>query len=174
MKPLLLSLLSTLGVLLGVAGLGVIIWGFIRMRRASRTRSWPTTQGTIRSSRVTSREAPAVETETRYDEDAPAPAPQVLYRPQVEYTYTVDRQTYTGTELGVDVVEVSSRQHAQAHAARYAPGRPVTVFYDPEDPSRALLEPGVQGTSWALPAAGAACVVVAAAFYFFVRWYSGR
>lgn len=174
MKPLLLSLLSTISVVLGLVGLGVLVWGFIRMRQSARTRSWPTTQGTIRSSRVTSREAPALQTETSYDDDAPAPAPRILYSPQVEYTYTVEGQRYTGTELTLDSVEVSNKQHAQAHAARYAPGRPVTVFYDPEDPSRALLEPGVHSTSWAIPAAGAACLFVTGAFYLFVRWYSGR
>ena len=41
-------------------------------------------------------------------------------------------------------------------------------------PHRALLEPGVQGTSWALPIAGAACLIVTGAFFFFVRWFSGR
>jgi hypothetical protein len=174
MKPLLLSLLSTVSVVLGLVGLGVLVWGFLRMRQTARTRSWPTTQGTIRSSTVTSREAPPLTSESSYDDDAPKPKPQVLYRPQVEYTYTLGQETYTGTALGRDVLEVSSRQHAQAHAARYVPGAPVTVFYDPADPGQALLEPGVQGASWALPGAGAACLFITGAFYLFIRWYSGR
>lgn len=174
MKPLLLSVLSTIAVILGVVGLGVLVWGFLRMRQTARTKHWPTTQGTIRSSTVTSREAPPLNQEESYDDDAPKPKPQVLYRPRVEYTYTVDGQTYTGTALGRDVVEVSSSQHAQTHAARYVPRAPVTVFYDPNDPSQALLEPGVQATSWAIPGAGAACLIVTTAFYFFIRWYSGR
>jgi cytoskeletal protein RodZ len=174
MKPLLLSVLSTIAVILGVVGLGVLVWGFLRMRQTARTKNWPTTQGTIRSSTVTSREAPPLRQEESYDDDAPKPKPQVLYRPRVEYTYTVDGQTYTGTALGRDMVEVSSSQHAKTHAARYVPRAPVTVFYDPNDPSQALLEPGVQATSWAIPGAGAACLIVTTAFYFFIRWFSGR
>lgn len=173
MKPLLLSVLSTLGVLLGLVGLGVVVWGLLRVRRTSRTRTWPTTRGTIRSSTVVSREAAPLRTESSYVDDTP-PAPQVLYRPQVEYTYTVGQKTYTGTALGVDEVEVSSQQHARAHAARYAPGAAVTVFHDPEDPGKALLEPGVQAVSWAVPAAGGICLAVASALYLFIRWYSGR
>lgn len=174
MKPLFLSVLSTISVILGVVGLVVLVWGFLRMRQTARTKHWPTVKGTIRSSTVASREAPAMRQDSSDDDDAPKPPPQTLYRPQVEYTYTVDGQTYTGTELGRDVVEVSSRQHAQAHAARYVPRTPVTVFYDPNDPSQALLEPGVQASSWAIPGAGAACLIVTTAFYFFIRWYSGR
>lgn len=174
MKPLLLSVLSVIAVVLGVAGLGVLVWGFLRMRQTARTKDWPTTQGTVRSSTVTSREAPPMRQESSYDDDAPKPKPQVLYRPQVEYTYTVDGHTYTGTALGRDVVEVSSKEHAAEHAARYRPRAPVTVFYDPADPSQALLEPGLQASSWAIPGAGAACLIVSTAFYFFIRWYSGR
>ncbi|MCY1018207.1 DUF3592 domain-containing protein [Pyxidicoccus sp. MSG2] len=174
MKPLLLSVLSTIAVILGVVGLGVLVWGFLRMRQTARTKNWPTTQGTIRSSTVTSREAPSLKQEESYDDDAPKPKPQVLYRPRVEYTYTVDGQSYTGTALGRDVVEVSSQQHAQTHAARYVPRAPVTVFYDPNDPGQALLEPGVQAASWAIPGAGAAGIIVSTAFYFFIRWFSGR
>ncbi|MFP2928803.1 DUF3592 domain-containing protein [Pyxidicoccus sp. 3LG] len=173
MKPLLLSVLSTISVILGVTGLGVFVWGFLRMRKTARTRSWPTTQGTIRSSRVTSRDAPVLPDDSS-DDDASTPRTQRLYRPEVEYTYTVGRQTYTGTQLGFDVVEVSSQEQARAHAARYAPGSPVTVFHDPEDPGQALLEPGIQATSWAIPGAGVACLFVATAFFFFIRWFSGR
>ncbi|WP_164021548.1 DUF3592 domain-containing protein [Pyxidicoccus trucidator] len=174
MKPLLLSVLSTISVILAVTGLGVLVWGLRRMQQIARTADWPTTEGTIRSSTVTSREVAPINAETSYDDDAPKPAPQILYRPEVEYTYTVDGQSYTGTSLGKDVVEVSSKQHAQAHAARYPRGTPAKVFYDPEDPSQAVLEPGVQATSWAVPGAGIASIAVATAMYFVIRWFSGR
>ncbi|MFP2904287.1 DUF3592 domain-containing protein [Pyxidicoccus sp. 3LFB2] len=174
MKPLLLSVLSTISVILAVTGLGVLVWGLRRMQQTARTADWPSTQGTIRSSTVTSREAEPLNPETSYDDDAPKPKGQTLYRPQVEYTYTVDGQTYTGEALGRDVVEVSSKQHAQSHAARYARGATVPVFYDPEDPSQALLEPGVQASSWAVPGAGIASIAVATALFFVIRWFSGR
>jgi hypothetical protein len=174
MKPLFLSVLSVISVILAVTGLGVLVWGFRRMQQSSAMKDWPTTQGTIRSSTVVSREAAPLNAEESYDDDAPKPKPQVLYRPDVEYTYTVNGETYTGNLIAFDVTEVSSKQHAQAQAARFVPRAPVTVYYDPEDPQHALLEPGVQAASWAIPGAGAACIFIATAFYFFIRWFSGR
>lgn len=172
MKALLLSLLSTISVVLGLVGLGVLGWGFWRMRRASRSRAWPTVQGTLVSSTTASREAPPLP--SRDGDAAASRPPRTLYRPEVAYTYTVGGRSYTGTQLGLDEVEVSSERHAQAHAARYVPGAPVTVFHDPEDPSRAVLEPGVGAASWAIPAVGAVFLVVTGALYLFIRWYSGR
>ncbi len=174
MKPIFLSVLSVISVILAVSGLGVLVWGLRRMQQASVAKDWPTAQGTIRSSTVVSREAEPINPQESYDDDAPKPKGQVLYRPEVEYTYTVGGETYTSNTLAWDVTEVSSRQHAQTQAARYTPKAPVTVYYDPEDPSRALLNPGVQAASWAVPGAGGACILIATAFYFFIRWFSGR
>ncbi len=174
MKPALLSLLSTIGVVLAVTGLIVLGFGMRRMGQASRRRKWPTTPGSIRSSTTVARIAPALPQHGEDEEDAAARPPQTLHRPEVTYTYTVDGKTYTGTALGLDTVEVSNERMAREHAARYVPGAPVTVYYDPENPSRALLEPGIHSDSWLIPGAGAACLIVAAALYGFVRWFSGR
>lgn len=172
MKALLLSLLSTLSVVLGLVGLGVLGWGFWRMWQAARSRAWPTTQGTILTSTTASRAAPPRPSDD--EDEAAARSPQTLYRPEVTYTYTVGGRTFTGSALGLDAVEVSSERQAQAHAARYVPGAPVTVWYEPGNPGRAVLEPGVGAASWAIPAVGAVFLVVTGALYLFIRWYSGR
>lgn len=174
MKPALLSLLSTIGVVLGVTGLVVIGLGLRRMGQAARSRKWPTAPGSIHSSTTVSRTAPPLPQQDEDEEQAASRPPQLLHRPEVTYTYTVHGKSYTGTTLGVDQVEVSSERQAREHAARYVPGAPVTVYYDPENPSRALLEPGVHSTSWLFPAVGVVFLVVATALYAFVRWYSGR
>ena len=174
MKPALLSLLSTIAVVLGLVGLAVIGLGLRRMGQAARSRKWPTTPGSIRSSTILSRLAPTLPQADEDEEQAAARPPQTLYRPEVTYTYTVEGKTYTGTKLGGDTVEVSSERHAREHAARYVPGAPVTVYYDPENPSHALLEPGVHSVSWLMPAVGVVFLIVTAALYGVVRWYSGR
>ncbi|HEX8823743.1 MAG TPA: DUF3592 domain-containing protein [Archangium sp.] len=174
MKPLLLSLLSTISVVLGLVGLVVIGWGLRRMSQASRTRKWPTTQGSILSSTTVSRIAPPVPRPGEDEEETAARPPQTLYRPEVTYTYKVGQRSFTGTALGSDEVEISSERQARDHAARYVPGSPVTVYYDPEDPQRALLEPGIQATSWVLPTVGVVFLIVTGALSFFIRWYSGR
>lgn len=174
MKPLVLSLLSTLSVILGLVGLTVVVLGLRRMGRASRSRSWPTAPGVIVSSTTVARQAPAIPRPGEDEDETAARPPQTLYRPEVTYTYTVGGRTFTGSALGVDEVEISSEDKARAHAARYAPGASVTVHYDPQAPDRAVLEPGVSAASWALPAVGVVFLAVTGALYLFVRWYSGR
>jgi hypothetical protein len=173
MKPLLLSLLSTLSVILGLVGLWVLGLGLRRMAQASRSRRWPTAQGTLLSSTVAQRSAPPLRRDED-DEDAPPAPPQTLYRPQVEYRYSVGPQAFTGTSLALEELEVSSEEHARKHAARYVPGSPVTVYYDPQNPGRAVLEPGVRAVSWALPVVGVVFLIATGALALFVRWYSGR
>ena len=173
MKPLLLALMSTIGVALAVAGVAVFFFGLWRMRQAARTRRWPTVQGTILSSTTASRQGPPPPPLASEDEDAERP-PQTLYRPLVKYSYSVDGRSYTSETLGPDDVEHSSERLAREHAARYAPGAPVTVYYDPDDPARAYLEPGIHAVSWLLPGLALVFLLVSAADYAFIRWFSGR
>lgn len=170
MKPLLLSLLSTLAVLLGFTGLALVGVGLRRMAKASRSRRWPSVPGTVLSSTVSSRMAPP----SSQDEDSPPEVPQRLYRPEVRYTYSVGGREFTGSALGLDEVEISDEPLVREQAARYPPDAAVTVYYDPADPSQAVLEPGVQASAWLLPAMGLVFLIVTGSLYLFVRWYSGR
>ena len=54
------------------------------------------------------------------------------------------------------------------------PGTPVSVHFDPEQPERAVLEPGVGAVSWVLPGVGAVFLLVAGALALFVWWFNGR
>jgi hypothetical protein len=173
MKPTLLALLSTIAVILGVVGLGVIVVGLWRMGQASRARRWPTVQGTVLSSTTASRTAPPPPPLEGEDEDEERP-PQTLYRPVVRYTYNVGGHAFTSETLGPEDLEVSSERHAREHAARYPRGAQVTVYYDPDDPDRAYLEPGVRAGSWIMPGVGVVFLIVTGALYAFVRWFSGR
>ena len=173
MKPLLLALLSTISVILGLTGLALLGVGLRRMRRASLSRDWPRVPGTIQSSTTVSRPAPALSLEGE-DEEAAARPPQMLHRPEVTYTYTVNGRAFTGSALGLEQVEISDESRARAHAARYTPGAPVTVFHDPADPSRALLEPGVHAASGLLPVMGVIFLVVTGGLALVVLWLRAR
>ena len=174
MKPLLFSLLSTIGVVLAVVGLGLVAVGLRRMGQASRSRRWPTVQGTVVSAIVKSRQVPATPDPGEDAEEAAARAPQTVYRPEVTYTYEVDGRRLTGTTLNLEGLELSNEERVRAHAARYAPGQSVTVYYDPAAPERAVLEPGVHAGSWLMPAMGGIFLFVAGGLYLFVRAFSGR
>ena len=66
-----------------------------------------------------------------------------LYEPEILYEYVVAGQAHQGRRIAI----VSGGGHgSEAEAARvleaYPVGAEVPVFYDPEKPARAVLEPG--------------------------------
>lgn len=73
----------------------------------------------------------------------------------VNYSYTVDGTEYTGERIsyGVGGAHGSSKK---AHA-KFPPGSTVKVYYNPSDPSEAVLEPGGQ-------LGNLGCIVVALLF----------
>jgi hypothetical protein len=70
--------------------------------------------------------------------------------PVLQYEYTVNGRQYVGTQ--VNAVGFASHRAARRAAARYPEGQVVDVWYQPSDPSRAVLEPGVTagGVIWAV------------------------
>ena len=67
------------------------------------------------------------------------------YVTHVGYEYAVDGRTYRGDRVGFDGPGYRQREQAARVVARYPAGAPVTVYYDPERPQRAMLE---VGASW--------------------------
>jgi hypothetical protein len=171
MKPILLAFLSTLNVIMVLAGFWAIGAGLRQIRRASRTRRWVTTEGVIQSSTVARRDPPPRDPNEDED-DSFRPLP--LYRPELRYTYRVGDQSFTGSRVDVQEVEVSSEERVRKIVDRYARGAKVTVHYDPSNPSQSVLEPGAHATTWVLPTIGVTFLIVAGAFFVFIRWYSSR
>lgn len=67
------------------------------------------------------------------------------YNAAIEFSYEIEGQAYSGDRVRAGMTWSSSSSAAET-VARYPVGTPVSVFYDPDDPSRALLEPGLKGT----------------------------
>lgn len=66
------------------------------------------------------------------------------YQPVTKYSYTVDGDLYTSTRIRLveEVPVFDTREEAVATAERsYPVGSSVQVYYDPEDPGSALLDP---------------------------------
>jgi len=70
------------------------------------------------------------------------------YRALIRYRYTVHNQMLTGNRIGYWDYSYPNRSDAQAIIGRYPPKRPVTVYYQPGNPARCVLEPGVHLTEW--------------------------
>ena len=70
-------------------------------------------------------------------------------RPRIEYRYRVGEREYTGDRY--NFLEISSNGPETGRVTgQYQPGSPVTVYYDPDDPSRAVLESGIPSMAWGL------------------------
>ena len=139
--------LFILGTFITLAG-GAALWGAGSLAAdGAASEHWTETKGRVVASGV----------ETRRDvgaTDGPAAPRRYEHRPAVRYTYTAGGATYTADRVrfGENTAErgEGARARAQAEADRYPEGQDVSVFYDPDDPSRAVLEPGRQSTPWIL------------------------
>jgi len=124
-------LLVGLGIILVFGGVGVYaLYQTNRGRRqADESQGWANTFGSIVESRL--------DQSTNYSEDGPT----VSYSPLVRYTYSVIGQPFTGEKITFGLTEAHSRSSkAQEVLNRYPLGKQVTVYYDPNDPSQAILE----------------------------------
>jgi hypothetical protein len=60
--------------------------------------------------------------------------------PQVDYSYTVGKQNYTGQRIGFYTPNSGAEAYAQKQLAPYPVGKAVIVFYNPAKPEDAVLD----------------------------------
>lgn len=104
------------------------------------TKRWPATFGRVLRS--------GIDTEVR---DAPSDRRHtwILHGAAVVYEYEVAGEKHTANAVHSGNASVSPR-HAQRIANRYPVGSDIQVYYNPADPKKALLEPGVPPGLWKL------------------------
>ena len=105
--------------------------------------------------------------------------PVDAFEVRVVYQYTADNRIFKGDRIGFCSQPERNEQQAREKAEFYAQGKTVKVFYNPENPGQAVLEPG--GTEKcrkkadlerfgliAVLIGGALGVVILAAFWFYL------
>ena len=106
------------------AGLGIAAFGSLSVIHAHVSSGWPHVSGEI--------------TRAKIDEGDDS------YSPLVCYSYSVGGQLFTGNRIAFGLTGMSASYHfAHFYVQRYRVGLPVTVYYDPKQPSTSVLEPGV-------------------------------
>lgn len=100
------------------------------MVRQAQTASWPSVQGTIIRSEV---EAKRSNKSTTYGAD-------------LAYSYTVDGQRYEGNQERTTVWRAGDRGFAEERVARYPVGATLPVYYQPGQPTEAVLQPGMDSS----------------------------
>jgi hypothetical protein len=77
----------------------------------------------------------------------------------VVFSYAVGRVRFMSSRIAFHSLSSSNRSDAARFAATYPVGRTVQVFYDPQDPEQAVLEPG--SNPWAPIVAGGMLAMLA-------------
>ncbi len=101
---------------------------FSARRKASAMQTWPSAPGSIVESELRSRRRGS----------------RRIYYPHIVYQYNVMGQTYTGKRISPGPESGSSQ--ARELVTKYPPGAPVKVYYDPQNPSDAVLETDLSTT----------------------------
>lgn len=123
-------------VFIGLTAL-TIIWAipmlvvFARMRQA---RNWPSVTGTVTRSDC----KPYI---PAYQQNRPANEnPTDKYIHDLAYSYEVDDKSFSGELSGLIPARPAAKETTEALAAVYRKGSEVTVFYNPQNPSQAVLD----------------------------------
>jgi hypothetical protein len=100
---------------------------------AHASTQWPSVQGQM--TRVSIKELKGIK--TRYEAD-------------VRYSYMANGIEYSGSRIRASDGSFSRRDAIEDSIRGFIIGSPITVHFDPIDPSRSLLQPGAGATEYAL------------------------
>jgi len=120
-----------------LGGIGISIWGWLILQKSRKIEQWPRTPGTIETSNPTS-------------------AVNDLL-PEIVFSYQLDGKKYQ-KQFEFPEGTHPLPEFAKAYNDKYPVGKKVEIFYDPDQPEIATLEPGAQG-DWMILAMGVAMVI---------------
>jgi hypothetical protein len=146
---------------LALLGAVFSVLAFVRGRRlASASARWPTVAGIVTTSGVIEEQI-----EDTSNDDKSRIRKISRYQVDLRYAYRVGKRDFVGTAANWGWTAVYGlRELAEKAAGQYLQGQPVTVYYDPERPGNAVLEPDSRQGSLAPLIAAAICAVVGGIF----------
>jgi len=112
---------------LGLAGL-ILTSRFFTMRKRH---AWPTTQGTITSSKVGNGMVPGRRGKS-FD----------AHWAEVEFSFSLNGKEYSNNTIAADRIHFKTADQAETIAKLYKPEQQVNVYYNPDNPEEAYLVPG--------------------------------
>ena len=128
-----------------IAGGLILYFGSRNLQRAKESSDWPTAQGVVQRSSV-----------EYHDSDEGGGT----YHAEVMYEFTVDGATFSGNCVAFGDYGSSNPSHARRIVNKYPKGTAVNVYYMRENPEVCVLEPGLKGQTWFLPAFGLVFFVI--------------
>lgn len=129
-----------------IGGFGAVLWGWIIFAKARKTLRWLMVEGVIEQSAPTSKTNDLL--------------------PHIQFSYTVALHIYQRTLEFPDGTNPSP-ELATSYAKKYPAGAKVSVYYNPEQPDQATLEPGLARGDWMIPVLGIAAMALGIFALFF-------
>jgi hypothetical protein len=124
-----------------ILGLLSLTIGCRQMLAAARSSDWPSAEGQVLSSRVKVSHGSGAHGGTSYSAD-------------IGYSYEVGQARHLASRVAYGDYGASLQGHALSIVERYPVDSHVRVFYDPEEPSESVLEPGVKLQTFLFPVLG--------------------
>jgi len=146
---------SSIFVIIGVV---IAFFGFRSMKKARASTGWDTVEGVILDSKL-----------DRSDSSDSGAS----YSADILYEYHLDGAKLNGSRVSFGELSSGDASDASRVLSRYPEGTKVQVYYNPDDPFDAVLEPGMNKGVWFLPAFGAIFATFGGLFVligFFTRW----
>lgn len=137
------------GLLFAVVGYFVAFhFGKPILDNAKASAQWPSVEGIIERSEVTTSRSSGKNKKTMYTAD-------------IDYRYSVEDKEYRSSTIAFGGrVSSSSSSSAYAITKRYPVGQQVPVYYEPQKPENAVLEPGVTLMSYLVYGIGLLFLVI--------------
>lgn len=132
-----------------LVGIALVYGGVTATLQGLSSGSWPAVNGTIIRTNVTVSHSYSSSSHTE----------TTSYYPDVTYSYQVGGRNFSSGRITV-VSTGGSYSYAYGFVTQHPVGSSVTVYYNPSDPSQALLEKGVDLGSVVLLVAGLAMMIV--------------
>lgn len=134
-----------IGILFFVFGFAALILLAISIKNSKVTKSWPSTSGKILESKV------------KTDRDRKNSYARILYE------YTVNGKKYNSKRVRAYGILKFSFAEPASVVNEFPAGKDVVVFYDPEDPSSAVLLHGLP-KMWFIPVLGSIVLILLGLF----------
>ena len=137
-----------------LAGVGMILLGLYHVYRAICSKSWPSTTGTIIESEL-----------AETFQDIPLVGVEFVQEPKITYTYMVDGEKLQGKQIKFRIKFSSySKESALRILARHPLNSTAKVYYNPRNPSDAVLIPGITIEMFAFIIIGVTLIVFGVQF----------
>ena len=136
-----------------IVGAAVLFFGIRSVLQAHASSGWPTTTGKVISSSVDSK---------RSDKGG------TTYHAAVLYEFNVSGVVHSADDVAYGQYGSSDPSYARGLVNKYPAGREVTVYYSPNNADDCVLEPGISGKAFFLPAFGAVFFTVGVVMFIYL------